>query len=499
MSQALLRMVNINKKISDYFSLKNINLSLLEGEVHILAGENGSGKTSLMKVLLGAYPKDKGEIIIDGRAVQINSPTDAKKCGIAMIHQESSLFEHFSVAENIYMDSKPLLNKFFRIIDWSKMHQQCQALFEKLNLDIDSKALVKHLGVATKQMVEIAKAYISNARIIIMDEPTSALTENELSLLFKIIRELKNSGVSIFYISHRLEEIEEIGDRITVIRDGEIVGTQDVKDMDAGDIIHMMAGMELTEKYPKLKVRAGREKLRVTNLYSGDILKGITFSLREREIIGITGLMGSGRTKIAKTLFGIDSYDSGEIAIDRVPVRFNSPIDAIRAGLGYVTEDKYADGLFMCLGIPQNITSTSVVSVFKNFIVNLSREREIASEYIYKLGIKTGSVTEKAAYLSGGNQQKVVLAKWMLTNAKIFILDEPTKGIDIASKVDVYNLMNEMVRKGASIIFISSDIDEIIGMCDRVLVLYGGRIVADIPRSEATTKKIMFYATGGRD
>lgn len=498
MSDTILLMKNINKRLSESFSLENINLDLHRGEVHILLGENGAGKTSLMNILWGIYPPDGGEIYFEGEPISIQSPSHAKKMGIMMIHQEVSLFEHFSVAENIFLDKKPLLSQNFKLINWSRMYQECQELFDKLNFDMDGRELVRNLGNSQRQLVEIAKAYVSNAKIIIMDEPTSTLTDVESEQLFKIIRELKKSGVSIFYISHRFEEIRQIGDRVSVIRDGKIICTESVSSMNENNIIHMMTGLDLKDRYPKLTIKPGKEILSVINLNVGNILKNINFSLRRKEILGITGMVGSGRSKIAKSIFGIDKIDSGEIMIENKKVSIDSPSDAIKAGIGYVTEDRSTEGLFMSLKIPHNISASSIDQVSGKFLMKLDKERDIVNNYTNRLNIKCGSINDEVAYLSGGNQQKVVLAKWMMSKSKIFIMDEPTRGIDIASKVDVYNLMNELVRKGASIILTSSDINEVLGMCDRILVLYRGEIVAEIPRNEASQEKIMYYATGGK-
>ena len=497
MEEPILKLENINKKLSDYFQLKNIYFELNKGEVHVLIGENGSGKSALMNVIWGAYLKDSGYIYIDGTAVSINSPMDAKKMGISMIHQDNSLFEAFTIAENIYIDNKPYLNKTLKIIDYNKMHSDCQALFKKLGFTLNSKNIVKNLSVAEKQLVDICKAYVSDARIIIMDEPTSSLTRTEASLLFNIIRELKKSGVSIIYISHRLEEIKQIGDRISVIRGGELIGTQNIDHMEIDNIIHMMTGLELKERYPKLKVKLGKDILKVNSLYAGTTIKDINFTLKKREILGIIGLVGSGRTKIAKCLFGVDKLDSGEIYIENKKVTLNSPADAINLGIGCVTEDRTTEGLFMYLNIAKNITAPSISKVSNYFLIDNEIENSLSNTFVERLGIKKNSINEKAAYLSGGNQQKVVLAKWIMSKSKILILDEPTKGIDIAAKVDVYNVMNEMVTKDVSIILISSDVDEVIGMCDRTIVLYNGKVSAIIPRSEATREKIMSYATGG--
>lgn len=494
----ILKLSNINKRLSDFFALKNISLEVYKGEVHVLMGENGSGKSSLMNVIWGAYVKDSGEIFIDNVPVSINSPLAAKKLGIAMIHQNSSLFEHFTVAENIFIDHKPYSNRFLKTIDKTKMYSLCEELFNKLGFTLDCRSIVKNLNLAQKQLVEICRAYVSNARIIIMDEPTSSLTESEASLLFKIIQELKKSGVAIIYISHKLDEIAQIADKITVIRGGEIVGTQSVDPMDVNNIIHMMTGMELKDRYPKLHVKIGKEVLRVNNLSAGSVVRDINFSLKKREILGIIGLVGSGRTKIAKSIFGEDKLDSGEIFVENKKVTINSPRDAIRAGIGCVTEDRISNDLFMYLGVPQNISAPNISKVSNKHMIDKNVENKIAASYVKRLRINVGTVNNKIAYLSGGNQQKVVLAKWIMSKSKILILDEPTKGIDIASKVDVYNIMNEMVTKDVSIILISSDVDEVIGMCDRIMVLYNGKIAAMLKSENATRENIMFYATGGR-
>lgn len=499
MTEPVLRLENINKKISDFFTLKDINLEIGKGEVHAIIGENGSGKTSLMKIITGICNKDSGNIYLDGALVKINSSVDAKNLGITMTHQEPTLFENFSVAENIYFDNNPVTNKFlFKTINWIKIISDCQKLFKKINFNMDEKKLVKNLGTAQKQLIEIIKAYASNARIIIMDEPTASLTESESSFIFNIIKELKDTGVSILYISHRLEEIRLICDKITVIRDGEIVGTQNVSEIDTFKLINMMTGLEIKDRYPKLELKVGKEVLKVEGLSSGSTLTNINFSLGRREILGITGLVGSGRTKLAKSIFGATAIDSGEIYIEDKKVNIKSPFDAIKEGIGYVSEDRQLEGLFMYLKIFENISTPSLSQLASKYIIDLEKEKEIVNAFVDKIGIKAGTIYNNVESLSGGNQQKVVLAKWMMTKSKIFILDEPTRGIDIASKVDVYNVMNELVRKGASVILISSDISEVIGMCDRTMVLYGGKVAKIVPRSEATEENIIYYATGGK-
>jgi len=498
MAYPLLELKKVSKRLSDYFSLKDINMELNKGEVHVLVGENGSGKSSLMNIICGFYQRDSGDIFINNSPVSFNSPIDAKKLGISMIHQDSTLFDNFTVAENIYMDNKPYISKFFKIVDWKKMFSDCKILFDNLGFNLNGERIVKHLSTAEKQIVEICRAYVSNARIIIMDEPTSSLTKAETLLLFNIIKELKKSGVAIIYITHKLEEIKEVGDKITVIREGEIIVTENINSMDVDSIIYMMAGMSLDERYPKLKVKLGREVLKVSNLCDGNFLEDINFSLRKREMLGIFGLVGSGRTKIAKSIFGEDKIDTGEIFIEGKKVNISSPSDAIKSGIGCVTEDRLHNGLFTYRSVAENITSSNLSKVSNHLLIDKKIENQLSKGYSERLEMKISSVNEKVADISGGNQQKVVLAKWIMSKSKILIMDEPTKGIDIASKLDLYNIMNEMVTKDVSIILISSDIDEVIGMCDRIIVLYNGKIAGIVSKSEASHKQIMSYATCGK-
>ena len=495
MSNALLKIEGINKKLSEYFSLKNINLDLNKGEVHAIVGENGSGKSSIMNILCGLYIKDSGDIYIDNEPVDINSPLDAKKLGITMIHQESSLFEHISIAENIFLDNNPYLNKRFKIIDFARMYSDCEKLLNKFSLNINSKTIVKHLSPAQKQIIEIAKAYVSNARIILMDEPTSALGENETLVLFDIIKELKKSGISIFYITHKLEEIDKICDRVSTMKEGKLIGTQPIHNVSISDLFNMMVGFDSNERYPKIKFKLGTEVLRVSNLYSENSLKQINFSLRKREILGITGLIGCGGTKIAESIFGTNKIDSGKIIINGNYKQINSPSDAIKAGIAYVTEDRIIKGIFPQLKVYENISAASTYRIKHRFMINEKYEKEMARSYMHKLGIKSHNINSEVSHLSGGSQQKVVLAKWIMSKSKIFIFDEPTKGIDIASKVDVYNLMNELLQKGAAIILISSDLHELMGMCDRIAVLSKGRIIDILSKQNFSTEKILELET----
>jgi len=494
----ILRLENVNKTLSDYFCLKNINMDLNAGEVHALIGENGSGKTSLMNIIAGNCFKDSGSIYLDGNPIQINSALDAQKYGITITHQEPVLFDNLTVAENIFFGTDLYLNTSLKLVNRYKIQDDCRKLLKKLNINMDYLKLVKNIGAAHRQMVEICRAFVSKSRIILMDEPTSSFTESEVELLFQIIRQLKAAGISIIYISHKLEEVKKICDRISVLRDGEIVGTHYVSDIEMPKLITMMSGFDIKHRYPKLSLKPGKEVFRVTGLSAGNTLKNISFSLKKREIIGITGLAGSGRSKIAKSIFGVEKFHAGEILINGRKVSIKSPVDAIREGIGYVPEDRQYEGLFMYLKIFENISAASFSQRSDVSIIDLGDEKHVASTYVDRLGIKIGNIYNSAKNLSGGNQQKVILAKWLMSESKIFILDEPTRGIDVASKVDVYNLMNELVIKGASIILISSDIDELLGMCDRTLVLFQGEITAVIPRSEATQENVLYYATGGK-
>jgi ABC-type sugar transport system ATPase subunit len=498
MAYPLLKLTKVSKRLSDYFSLKDIDFELDKGEVHVLVGENGSGKSSLMNIICGFYQRDKGDIFINNVPVSFNSPMDAKKYGISMIHQDSTLFEHFTVAENIYMDNKPYINENLKIIDWERMFSNCKILFNNLGFNLNGERIVKNLSTAEKQIVEICRAYVSNTRIIIMDEPTSSLTMTETLLLFNIIKEMKKSGVAVIYITHKLEEIKKVGDKITVIRDGEIIGTEYINSMDVDNILYMMAGMSLDERYPKLKVKLGKEVLKVVSLSDGNFLEDINFFLRKREVLGIFGLVGSGKTKISKSILGLNKIDSGEIYIEGKKTNITSPSAAIKSGIGCVTEDRYSDGLFMYRSVSENITAPSLSKVSNHLLIDKKIENDLSKSYIERLEIKINNVNEKVADISGGNQQKVVLAKWIMSKSKILILDEPTKGIDIASKLDLYNIMNEMVTKDVSIILISSDIDEVIGMCDRIIVLYNGKIAGIVSKCEASHKQIMSYATCGK-
>ncbi|MCP2240323.1 sugar ABC transporter ATP-binding protein [Thermoanaerobacterium thermosaccharolyticum] len=494
----VLKMENINKSFPGVHALKNVYFDLKKGEVHALLGENGAGKSTLMKILTGVYKKDSGTILLHGNEVDFSSPKEAQNMGIAIIFQEFNLLPHLNVAQNIFIGRESKNKKFPALIDERKLISDTQKILDSLNLNIKPTELVKNLSVAKQQMVEIAKALSMNAEILIMDEPTAALTESEIEELFKTIKHLKSQGVAIIYISHRMEELNAICDRVTVMRDGEYVKTINFKDTNIEELITLMVGRSLKEKFPKHNCKRGKRVLEVKNLSRNNVLKNISFELYEGEILGIAGLMGAGRTELARALFGADRVDGGEIVLDGKSVKINNPNDAIKNGIGYISEDRKRDGIALGLSVEKNITLASLDNVCKKGgVIDQNREKEIARSFVENLKIKTPSLSQKVKNLSGGNQQKVVLAKWMcVNNLRVLIFDEPTRGIDVGAKVEVYNLMNELLQQGIGIIMISSELPEILGMSDRIIVMHEGRITGELMRSDATQEKILRYATG---
>lgn len=490
----VLVMNGIKKRFPGVLALDDVNLNVRKGEVHVLLGENGAGKSTLMKILSGAYTKDEGEIQINGNKIEIESPAHAQGLGIGIIYQEFNLNTFLSVAENIYMGREPVY--FSGIINWLKLYSDAQKILDDLKVGIDAKTEVGNLGVAKQQMVEVAKALSLNARILIMDEPTASLSNREIDQLFKTINHLKSQGVSIIYISHRLEEIFEIGDRVTVLRDGKYVGTNDVSSLTHDDLVKMMVDRELTDQIPKEKAEIGKPVLRLENVSVTNRLKNISFELRKGEVLGIAGLMGAGRTRLAKTIFGVEKVSEGAIYINGEIKEFATPRDAINAGIGFVTEDRKNEGLVLDLSVKKNISLPNVRQFVKNGVLDFDKENKKIDHYIDALKIKTPSRDQIAEYLSGGNQQKVVLSKWLCSDANIFIFDEPTRGIDVGAKTEIYQLINRLTANGVAVIMISSEMPEILGMSDRILVMRNGRISGELSREEATQEKIMNFALG---
>ena len=491
----LLCMEGITKRFPGVLALNEASLCVGEGEIHALLGENGAGKSTLMKILSGAYTRDGGAITFDGISISGYTPRKAQEMGISTIYQELNLVPHLTVAENIFISGLPV-NKLGQI-SWKHMNKDAQALLDSFEAGIRSDSLVRDLGVAQQQMVEVAKAISQKAKIIIMDEPTAPLTKHETDILFGIIRKLKAESVSIIYISHRLEEIKEICERATIMRDGRTVFTGDMANMSLDFMIRQMVGRELKEQFPKETVPIGETIFRAENLRRGTVLRDISLSLNAGEVLGIGGLVGAGRTETARAIFGIDALDSGELFIKGRRVQIKSPRDAIANGIGFVTEDRKGQGLIPMRNCTENIALPALRRFMRAGGLDLRREKQECGRYVRQLNIKTPSLEQKVRNLSGGNQQKVVLAKWLISNCDILILDEPTRGIDVGAKYEVYNIINAMAREGKGIIMISSEMPELLGMCDRILIMHGGSITGEMERGEATQSRLMYYAAGG--
>lgn len=489
-----LHMSGISKSFPGVKALSDVSLSVRKGEVHALLGENGAGKSTLLKILAGAYTKDKGEICIDGKPVEELSPKLAEQLGISIIYQEFSSLPHLSVAENIFLGRQPRRKN--GLINWKKCYEDSRELLLKVGLNIDPRLPVSSLKVAQQQMVEIAKALSKNARIIAMDEPTAPLTSREIDNLFQVIGELKKQGVAVIYVSHRLIEIKEICDRITVLRDGCYVGEAQVKDLEIRDMIKMMVGRDLNDMYPKSEQAIGEPVLEVEHLSTADKLKDISLTVHKGEILGIAGLVGAGRTELARAIFGADERSAGTMRINGNPVSIRRPGDAIRHKIGLVPEDRKRQGLVLFMNVKENTTLASLKALMKGGMLDLRREENISLEYTDKLQIATPGIYETVSNLSGGNQQKVVLAKWLCADCSLLIIDEPTRGIDVGAKVEIYELMKELVEKGLGILMISSEMPELIGICDRIAVMHEGTVTGELKRDEFSEEAIMAYASG---
>ncbi|WP_029098524.1 sugar ABC transporter ATP-binding protein [Brevibacillus thermoruber] len=496
MSDYLLEMKEISKSFPGVKVLDGVQLNLKRGEVLALMGENGAGKSTLMKILGGIYQRDGGTIVVKGQTQENMTPDIAAKRGIAIIHQELNLIPHLSIMENIFLGREFTYGKS-GFVNWSRMRTEAKRWLEQLAIDLDPATPVGELSVGQQQMIEIAKALSMQADILVLDEPTAALTNREIAALFDVIAALKRKGVGMIYISHRMEEIFQISDRITVLRDGRYVGTVRTAETSLDELVKMMVGREITDRFPKVEVKPGEERLRVENLTVRGKLSGISFSVRSGEIVGVAGLMGAGRTEMAKALFGAERIDGGAIFVDGKPVRISQPIDAIRAGIALVTEDRKEEGLVLPLSVRENIALPNLAKLASLGVMNRRAEQALSDETIRRLLIKTAGGEQAAGSLSGGNQQKVVIGKWLATQPKILILDEPTRGVDIGAKKEIYDIMNRLAQEGVAILMISSELPEVLGMSDRVLVMHEGRITGSFSRAEATQELIMHAATGG--
>ena len=499
----LLEFSNITKIFPGVIALDNVSLNVKPGEILAVCGENGAGKSTLIKVLSGIYPHGTydGVMKMSGKELRFKNVADAKAAGVATIYQELELFRELTVAENIFIGEK---NKN-GIVNWNQRRVTAQKILDTMNVDISPEEKVKNLTTGKQQLVEIAKALSHECRILILDEPTSSLTDQEVAILFRLVRDLKAKGISCIYISHRLEEVFELCDRVSVIRDGKYIGTKETKDTNKEELISMMAGRELKELYPKVQFAVGDVGFAVKNISVIDpndpgkyVVKDVSFQARRGEILGIAGLMGAGRTELASALFGAYKKDkAGEIVIEGKPVQINSPRQAIDHGLAYLSEDRKLYGLILGMSITDNTTLSNLKKIARKGILNKSLEILTAQKYKEELNIKTPSISVKASALSGGNQQKVIIGKWLHADPKVLILDEPTRGIDVGARFEIYKIINRLVEQGVIVIMISSDMPELIGMSDRILVMSQGRITADLQTKETSQEEILSYAIGG--
>jgi ribose transport system ATP-binding protein len=489
----VLQLRGIRKIFPGVVALDGVDFELARGEVHVLLGENGAGKSTLMKIMSGAYRKDGGEIVWEGGTIEIKNPKHARELGISIIYQEFNLIPQLSAGENIFLGHEPHSGG---IVYQKEIFEHATKLLDALGVRLDPRTPVRALSVAQQQMVEVAKALSVEAKVLIMDEPTSALTEVEIQELFATIRRLQAQGVAIVYISHRLEELFAIGDRVTVLRDGKYVATHRIAEVSAAQLVRLMANREVKEHFPRQKAKVGEELLRVENLTRGAKLKDVSFSLRRGEVLGVAGLLGSGRTELARAIFGVDPIDAGRIWVKGREVRIKSPSAAIKLRLGFLTEDRKTQGLVLVLSVRENLSLPSVEKLSRYGVLNAAAEAKLAGRLVEDLRIKTPGLKQKVLYLSGGNQQKVVLGKWLGCEADILIFDECTRGIDVGAKVEIYQLMNRLTAQGVGIIMISSELPEILGMSDRILVMHQGSLQGEFNAGEATQEKILSAALG---
>ena len=494
-AEKLLVVEKVSKAFPGVKALTDVDFTLEYGEVHALMGENGAGKSTLMNILSGVIQSDSGHIYLEGKEVSVTDPRVAQNMGISTIHQELNLVQKLSVAENVFFGRQP---KRHGLVDKKMMEQKTAEICRTLGVDLDPAAYVKDMSMANQQMVEIVRAVSFDAKLVIMDEPTSSLTINETQILFSIIRNLTKQGVAVVFISHRMDEIFEIADRLTVLRDGKLVGTMRIGETTRDEVIRMMVGRELKQQYPPRQQKIGEVCLRVTNMADGSHVRGCSFELHRSEVLGFAGLVGAGRTELMKLIFGAEKRTSGQVEICGKNVNIRSPRDAIRSGLGFVTEDRKGEGLILSFPVKYNIVMVALKKIKDWIFLNRVKEQHAGEEYIQKMRISTPTADKQVMYLSGGNQQKVVLSKWLFSESDIIIMDEPTRGIDVGAKRDIYELINELVAQGRSIIVISSEMEEIMGISDRILVMREGHITGELSRGEFSPDTIMQYAVGGK-
>lgn len=495
-TQPLLHMTGVSKAFPGVQALDNIELTVYPGEILALVGENGAGKSTLMKILNGVYSADAGEIRWQGEQVDVHSPHDAQKLGISMIHQELALIPTLDSGKNIFLGREPQ-GRIPGTINWSALYRAADQEIRELGLNVNVRTPVRYYSIAQQQMIEVAKALSMDARLIVMDEPTSSLTDREVDTLFAQMRVLRERGVSIVFISHRLEEVFEICDRVTVLRDGTYVGTQPTSELTANDIIRMMVGREMEQMFERREQPPSDEVvLEVRNLSRGKIVRDVSFQLRRGEVLGIAGLVGAGRTELVQTIFGAYRATSGEVRLEGQPVRINHPAQAIRHGIGLVPEDRKQQGLFLGMNVAANVVMATLKDIVRLFFIRWPKVHAITEDFIKRLDIRTPSTRQRVRNLSGGNQQKVVIAKWLTLDPKVLILDEPTRGIDVGAKSEIYRLMNRLAERGVSIIVISSELPEVMGVSDRILVMHEGQMAGEFDAATVTQDELMNAATG---
>jgi len=496
MPETILDVQNVSKSFPGVKALDHVSLNLRRGEVHALVGENGAGKSTLMKILSGVYQPDDGVIHFKGKPVKFHDSTQARDAGIGIIYQELNLIPHLSVAANIFIGREPLTR--FRSLNEKKMNADAAAILARLNLRLDPTITLNRLPISKQQMVEIAKSLSFDSEVLIMDEPTSALTESEIDELFTVIHTLRDRGVGIIYISHRLEELKHIVDRITIFRDGRYVSTDNYADISLEEIVNRMVGRKLENKFPpRMNVPTTEKMLEVRGLTRRGVLHGISFDLYRGEILGVAGLMGAGRSELARAIFGADSIDAGEVIMNGKKLSLASPGDSIRAGIAYLSENRKQEGLAVTMQLAENVTMANVGEISRKLgVISRARELKETRRYVEELAIRTPSLTQVVNNLSGGNQQKVVVAKWLFCDSKILIFDEPTRGIDVGAKYAIYELIGKLAKSGVGVIMISSELPEILGLTDRVLVLHEGRLEAILSTSATTQEEILNYAAG---
>ena len=490
MSDYILEMKNIRKEFPGVVALDNVSFQVKRGRIHALIGENGAGKSTLMKVLNGVHPATSGEMYLNGEKLEVSGVKQAQAAGISIIYQEFNLINTLSVAENIFLGRY----NGKKTIQWKELKEKARALLNDLGFQFNVDTPVGNLSTAEKQLVEITKALSLNAQIIVMDEPTSSLTEKEVDMFFPIIERLKEKGITVIYISHKLDEIYRLCDDVTIMRDGQVTGNAAVKDISRDKIIELMVGRSLDMEYPPRTAAPAEPILEVKNLSRGKQLKDISFTLHKGEILGFAGLVGAGRTELAEAIFGADPADTGEIILKGQSVKIRSTLQAKNLSIGMVTEDRKETGLVLPMDVTENTTITNLKGVSKGILLNRKEEEKVAQKYVDSLKTKTPSLHQKINNLSGGNQQKVAVAKWLYSNSDILILDEPTRGIDVGAKYDIYCLMNELTEQGKAIIMISSELPEVLGMSDRVLVMHGGQIKGELTGDEMTAERVMKLA-----